>query len=82
MPRIVRNFWITADVDGRKGAIATGPRGKTGGIYLAIQVRNGGAVQPALTVIGTAEDDGRLTIEVIDTQESPPKVIHTLTTTR
>ena len=42
MPRVVRNFWLEADVDGRVSTVAGGPRGKDGGITLRIYQRSGG----------------------------------------
>ena len=32
MPRAVRNFWLSAEVDGRRSLVTGGPRGKDGGI--------------------------------------------------
>ena len=44
MRRNVRNFRIEAEVDGRKTLIAFGPRGKDGGFYLTVYMRNKGEV--------------------------------------
>lgn len=78
MPRNVRNFWITADIDGRKSQIESGPIRRDGGIYLTIKMRDDGDVRNVLTVVGTAADDGALTLEIID----GGKVIHTIHTRR
>lgn len=52
MPRNTRNFWITADVDGRKGEIATGPRSKDGGFSLTVAMRSEGKITRPLTITG------------------------------
>ncbi len=59
MPRNVRNFWIEAQVDGRKHDVATGPRRADGGIYLRVYIRDSGDVKHALTVTGD-ERGGKL----------------------
>lgn len=64
MPRIVRNFWLSADVDGRKSRITGGPRGRDGGVTLRIYQRSGGEVKAALTVRCHACRDGTLRLKV------------------
>lgn len=54
MPRNVRNFWIEAEVDGRKTPIAFGPVGKDGGFRLIVHMRDGGIVTTPLYVDGVA----------------------------
>jgi len=44
LPRNVRNFWATIDVDGRSSRVAVGPRSKTGGFSLNIKMRDEGSV--------------------------------------
>lgn len=65
-PRNVCNWWLVADIDGRRGALESGPRAKDGGIYVAISQRDDGEISNALTVIGTAREDGTLYLEVLD----------------
>ena len=60
MPRNVRNFWISADIDGRKHNIRSGPVRKDGGFTLRILVRDKGNILQGLRVEGIAHDDGRL----------------------
>jgi hypothetical protein len=64
MPRIVRNFWVSATVDGRKSRVAGGPRGKDGGITLTLYQRQCGAVRTALRIQCHACGDGTLRLEV------------------
>ena len=56
----VRNFWIEADIEGRKTTLASGPRAKGGGFTLRIYIRNKGDISLPLKVEGIAHDDGRL----------------------
>ncbi len=67
MPRTVRNFWLSADVDGRQSRVAGGPRAKDGGITLHLYQRAGGEVRTALRVYCHASSDGtlRLTVEPV-----------------
>lgn len=53
MPRNVRNFWITAHIDGR-------PIAKDGGFNLAIKVRSDGGIKDAVYIAGRALGDGTL----------------------
>jgi len=64
MPRNVRNFWIEADIDGRKSAFASGPVRADGGISLRILQRDGGGIITALRVNGYVDREGRITLEV------------------
>ena len=63
MPRNVRNFWISADVDGRESVIAGGPRSKEGGFDLSIQQRDDGCVVGAAEILGRFIN-GRLVLRV------------------
>ena len=56
MPRNVRNFWIEAEVDGRKTPIAFGPTGKDGGFSLTVFMRNEGEVERVVAMSGTRYD--------------------------
>jgi hypothetical protein len=64
MPRVVRNFWVAGDVDGRRSCISGGPRARDGGISLTIFQRKEGCVAEALRVECQAMRDGTLTVEV------------------
>jgi hypothetical protein len=55
----MRNFWIEADVDGRKTRLMGGPRSKDGGFKLTVYMRDDGDSVIAAHVRGT-EVDGRL----------------------
>lgn len=60
MPRNVRNFWITLNIDGRETQIATGPVRKDGGFNLSVKMRDEGEILTALHVTGQATKDGAL----------------------
>ena len=67
MPRNVRNFWIEADVDGKKQSVATGPRRKDGGFDMTILMRDDGEVsrQKYLTILGRVnQTTGELKLHV------------------
>lgn len=52
MPRNVRNFWVEAEVDGRKTPIKFGPQGKGGGFSLTVFMRNQGEVERVADIMG------------------------------
>ena len=66
MPRNVRNFWITVEVDGRQHNVETGPRAKDGGFIVRVYQRGApdACSAPVLTVEGRADDAGRLRTNV------------------
>jgi len=57
MPRNVRNFWIEAEVEGRKSKIAFGPQGKEDGFCLTVFMRNKGEVEAVLGLQGKVEGE-------------------------
>jgi hypothetical protein len=65
MPRNVRNFWITVQIDGRERMIAAGPAGADGGLDCRFYVRHKGAVVPAFDIAGYAFDNGELWLDVV-----------------
>ena len=55
MPRNVRNFWLTLDVDGSKKQVATGPRSRTGGFDLTVAIREDGSIsKKEVEILGRA----------------------------
>ena len=64
MPRVVRNFWIAGDVDGRRSPVSGGPRGRDGGLSLTLYQRTEGQVAASLRVHCSAGRDGTLALEV------------------
>ena len=64
MPRIVRNFWLSADVDGRRSRVTGGPRARDGGITLRLYQRSNGEVRTALRVYCLASSDGTLRLDI------------------
>lgn len=71
MPRNVRNFWLTLDVDGKKTPVACGPVSKDGGFTLRIQIRRDGEVCEAGYVRGIACPDGALVVRWVGTVPCP-----------
>lgn len=76
MPRNVRNFWIEAEVDGRKTPIAFGPGGKDGGFSLTVYMRNQGGVERVAGMEGACFKDGELTLWVEYAGEEGRKGTH------
>jgi hypothetical protein len=64
MPRVVRNFWLTADIDGRTSKFTGGPAAKDGGMDLTLKVRDHGAVVHALEILCREDGDGKLRVTV------------------
>ena len=61
----VRNFWVDADIDGRKTMLSGGPAAKQGGMSVVIKQRsNGGIVKAA--VVHCYEVDGKLITDVVN----------------
>ena len=63
MPKNVRNFWLSARIDGRNSLLEGGPQSKDGGFSLAIFQRDGGDVREAAIIEGR-EIDGVLTLRI------------------
>ena len=79
MPRIVRNFWVDVDVDGRQTMIGTGPKGYRGGLKLTLYQRNEGSVDKALAIDCYWGSDGQLHTLVGDEEGH---VVYKVTTDR
>lgn len=56
----VRNFWIEAEIDGRKTVLAGGPKSREGGLSLSLFQRSEGEVEEALEILCRARPDGLL----------------------
>lgn len=67
-----RNFWLSAEVDGRQTNVETGPSGEDGGFTLRITMRDNdadGGVLNALVVRGNAYRYGELSLTVTPTTD-------------
>ena len=63
MPRNVRNFYITGQLDGHQKQLSAGPKGESGCIDLFIRIRENGTVSDKyLRVTGQANKDGKLVL--------------------
>jgi len=51
-----RNFWINAEIDGRKTPLAGGPRSKDGGMDVTLLVRDDGGISDGVRI--TCRSDG------------------------
>ncbi len=58
-----RNFWINAEVDGRKTPLAGGPRSKDGGMDVTLLVRDDGGISDGVRIT-CRSDGGKNTIRV------------------
>lgn len=47
-----RNFWVEANIEGRKTVLKGGPRAKDGGFVMRIYMRVCGEIQPAMLIVG------------------------------
>lgn len=77
--RVVRNFWVTVDVDGRRGEIATGPRASSGGFQVRVQQRHNGEAIDAIAIDGSVDSSGALLLEVRDSRGA---IVHQFRTQR
>lgn len=64
MPRNVRNFWLSADIDGRRSRFASGPRARDGGFRLDIYHRERGDISPKPLCVSGRCTRGTLSIIV------------------
>jgi len=62
--RNVRNFWLSADIDGRSTMLDGGPRSKDGGFDLDIYQRANGSSEKALSVTGRAYPNGQVILRI------------------
>jgi hypothetical protein len=76
MPRFVRNYWLSLDVEGRRTPLATGPRSKNGGFHLTIAQSDAGAITFPLTITGEASEDGSLTLSVLENAPTGTRVLY------
>jgi len=56
----LRNFWVEADIDGRKTKLAGGPRSKDGGMSIRLYQRCDGAKRTVLDIDCYVTKDGDL----------------------
>jgi len=66
MPRNVRNFWLNADIDGRRSRFASGPRARDGGFRLDIYHRERGDISPKPLRVSGRCVKGTLSVTVED----------------
>ena len=74
MPRNLRNFWVTAEVDGRKTPVKFGPRAKDGGFRMTIYMRAEGDSTRAVIIEGKALEDDKILLIVDPTGGQPVRI--------
>lgn len=63
----VRNFYLSAQADGRASEVTAGPGGKEGGMSLSYFQRDSGNILKAVTIDSWVMADGRLKTVVYNT---------------
>ena len=66
MSRNVRNFWMTASIDGKERNLESGPRFADGGMTVDFLIRDKGHVAKSISVECKAHMSGPLEIVVKD----------------
>ena len=66
MSRNVRNFWMTASIDGKERDLENGPRSADGGMTVDFLIRDNGQVAKSISVECKAHMSGLLEIVVKD----------------
>ena len=69
----IRNFWVTANIDGRGTKLAGGPRSKDGGMDITLYQRDNGCIETALR-IRCWEYNGKLFTDVAVNDERVARV--------
>ena len=67
----IRNFYLDAEIDGRKTDLHGGPQSKKGGMDIRIWQRKEGKPVPAFNII-CMEKNGRLITRVIPAETEAP----------
>ena len=60
----VRNFYLKANIDGRKEELTGGPAGRNGGISVDFLVNNKGIPESAVRIYGSVTKEGKLKVHV------------------
>lgn len=60
----VRNWWLEADIDGRKTKLSGGPRSKDGGFSLILYQRDKGEIRKVLGIGGMVDKNGDLVLNI------------------
>ena len=70
----MRNFWIEAEIDGKKTKLASGPRAKDGGFELTVKVRSNGESLRAVEIRGFVHSvTGKLILDVREFEQGRVK---------
>ena len=74
MPRNVKNFWATLQVDGSEKTTSRGPRARDGGLLITVKQRHRGQLHNVL-VISCYEHNGLLTTSIRRLHEAVTQTI-------
>lgn len=75
----IRNFYLNADIDGRKTRLTGGPSSKDGGMALTVTQRRNGEIVKAYSIESYVTKDGRLKTTVYGQDGG---ALHSFTTDR
>ena len=56
----IRNFFLSATIDGRQTRVTGGPASKTGGMEIKVYMRNEGEITIPLEIECYADEEGKL----------------------
>ncbi len=81
MPRNLRDFWVTLNVDGYAKQVSQGPRSRGGGFHIDVEVASHGDPKKLLRISGMPLRDGknRVIIEIMRPMTAGEEVYNTLT---
>ena len=71
MVRNIRPSWIEVDIDGRETLIESGPRSRSGNMYIKIYVRKEGEIHQAASINLMATTDGKQVVMNINADGEP-----------
>jgi hypothetical protein len=64
MPQKVRNFWLEAEVDGRKSKLSSGPAKDDGGMFITLFIREKEEISEKKVVIKCSSVEEKNIVEV------------------
>lgn len=82
MPKPKKNFYIEANIDGRKSKLKGGPQAKDGGFDMSVKILQKGEIKTAIMITGSADEDGDLLLEITNFQELKDLVTATIVGSR
>lgn len=62
---MIQNFWIEANIDGKKGSLKGGPKSKDGGFLLTVHQRKDGESVKVIEIEGFVGKNNQLNTRII-----------------